>query len=196
MTIKNAESKSNSVKLLRKAFNKYPKDVQKQMKKDYALIIRDIRQPKNCQETYKCYVPVIEELSPKDRTILYYGVSIRLSQKQFASLYLALIEGVVEDIAYTELQFSSKKPAEKNYESNLKSFVSKLHNKILEQITKQKSEYFSGKSEKFIKKAVKSLIFYKKDYMNTYALHSNFTVFKLSKTANKIERKEHSMQFI
>lgn len=179
MTINNKDSKNNNVKLLRKAFDKYPKNVQVQMKKEYALIIRDIKKPRSLQETYECYVPIIKKLSPKDRTIIYYGVSIRLSYKQFACLYLALIEGIVDFIVYNELKFSYKRAIENNYESNLKPFVSKWHDKIFKQITKQESEYFSGKSEKFINKTIENIIFYKKDYMNNYALYSNFTVFKL-----------------
>ena len=196
MTINNKDSKNNNVKLLRKAFDKYPKDIQVQMKKEYALIIRDINKPRNLQETYECYVQIIKKLSPKDRTITYYGIPIRLSYKQFACLYLALIEGIVDCIAYNELNFSYKKPTENAYESNLKPFVSKWHDKIFKQITKQESEYFSGKSKKFIKKTIENIIFYKKDYMNNYALYSNFTISKLVKKSQNTNTKEDSKQYV
>ena len=189
-------TKNNNVKLLRKAFVEYSKELQEHIKTNYNLVIRTIRQPKNAYETVASYVSVIKKLSTKDRTIIFYGTSIKLSYKQFACLYLILTENYLEGMDYCELSFSHKQSSYRNFENNLKTFISKFHRKIFEQIKKQKPAYFKDKSDTFIKKAIKNLIFYKKNFKDEYTIYSNFTVFKLPAKVHKAKEKNKQDQFI
>lgn len=178
---KNRNDKIQSIKIIHKAFEKYIPEKQEQMKREYCLIIHDITRQLKDNNSYSDYVPIIRKLSSAERTIIFYGVPIRLSYKQFAIIRLLIEENRIEPSEYSEIEFLSHSSNKLALNNNIKSFVSKLKKKLQKEINNYKKAqncYFSQKTSQEIISAINDLVFYEQ-FANGYTLQTNFKLIKL-----------------
>ena len=169
-------SSNLKVKFLRKAINKYPTETQEKFFKEYELLMHTILKANKSNESYFYYIDKAKKLSADEKTIMFYGVPIRLSKLQFAFLYLVLTDGSFSEDDYNELSIKSKNV---NLTGNFKTFISRFHRKCLKSIEdycKNNVCYFSSKNTKTIHKHLTNLLQYHKDNrcFNKYVAISNF----------------------
>lgn len=168
--------KITNIKIINKAFKKYAQEEQELMKKDYALIIYRSTKNKN-SDSYADYINFFKKLSPEKRTIIFYGIPIELSKKQFAVLALLIKEQKLYNCDYAELNFLKKNNETKiNTGSSLRSFASRFKAKCLNEIksyAKRHSENLNTDALDRILNSLDDLIFCEVAHLG-YALCTNF----------------------
>ena len=134
--------------------------------------IYSLKKYKN-DDYYEYYINEIKKLKPACRTIVFYGVPIRLSKQRFSLLYLLLIDGYISNADYLQISnLCNNKKNKKISDSNLKSFISKFKNYVITQYTKNK-----GMEDKFIAYKFNNLIYYD-GYENNYTIRTKFEIFQ------------------
>ena len=99
--------KNKSIRVINKAFDKYPIEQQELMKQESTLIIyRSVKNKKF--DSYADYMDFFKALTPEERTIIFCGIPIKLSKKQFAILSLLIREQKFYASEYAELEFKKK----------------------------------------------------------------------------------------
>lgn len=169
------------VKLLRKGFDDYPSETKELLREKYELLIHLILKPRQSLDSYIYYIKKASELSPKEKTILFYGVPIRLSKLQFAFLYIVLLENGFSEWEYNDLSLKSKNS---NLGGNFKMFIFRFHAKCLQRIKdySQKNKcYFSQMNDKQINEYINKLLKYQLGPSDKYIATSEFQIEEKSK---------------
>lgn len=171
-----SENSSNNlkVKFLRKGIDKYSAKTKKLLVKEYKLLMQRILKARNFVDSYVYYIRKAKELSAKEKTILFYGVPIRLSKLQFAFLYIVLLENGFSELNYNDLSIKSKSS---NLGGNFKTFISRFHAKCLKSIkdySRNNKCLFSQMNDKQINKYISLLLQYEIGSYNKYFATSKF----------------------
>lgn len=177
---KNA-SNDFKVKLLRKGFDEYPSETKELLKEKYELLIHLILKPRQSLDCYIYYIKKASELSPKEKTILFYGVPIRLSKLQFAFLYIVLLENGFSEWEYNDLSLKSQ---DSNLKGNFKTFLSRFHAKCLKCIKDYSHKnkcHFSQMNDKQINEYINKLLKYQLGPSDKYIATSEFQIEEKSK---------------
>ena len=170
-----SENSSNNlkVKFLRKRFDKYAAKTKKLLVKKYKLLMHVLKDRKS-YDSYVYYIRNAKNLSAKEKTILFYGVPIRLSKLQFAFLYIVLLENGFREVDYNDLSIKSKNS---NLGGNFKTFISRFRAKCLKCIKAYSQDnecYFSQMNDKQINKYISQLLQYKIGPFDKYFATSKF----------------------
>lgn len=171
------ENSSNNlkVKFLRKGIDKYPAKTKELFVKEYKLLMHVLKDRKSF-DSYVYYIRNAENLSAKEKTILFYGVPIRLSKLQFAFLYIVLLENGFSELNYNDLSIKSKSS---NSGGNFKTFISRFHAKCLKSIkdySRNNKCLFSQMNDKQINKYISLLLQYKIGSYDKYFATSKFQI--------------------
>lgn len=169
--------KNKSIRVINKAFDKYPIEQQELMKQESTLIIyRSVKNKKF--DSYADYMDFFKALTPEERTIIFCGIPIKLSKKQFAILSLLIREQKFYASEYAELEFKKKDKIKDKTGGTLRSFVSRFRTKCalaIKNYAKKNSDTFD--TEKTLS-LLDDLIFYELKYSNEYTLLTNFQLLK------------------
>lgn len=169
-------------KFIHKPYIKCCENKKELLKAEQGLILYSLKKYKN-DDYYKYYINEIKKLKTAFRTIVFYGVPIRLSKQRFSLLYLLLIDGYISSGDYLQISnMCNNKKSKKVSDNNLKSFISKFKNHIITQYTKNK-----GTDKKFIADRFNDLIYYD-GYENNYTIRTKFEIFP-KKPVKKAEMK-------
>lgn len=171
------ENSSNNlkVKFLRNGIDKYPAKTKELLVKEYKLLMHVLKDRKSF-DSYVYYIRNAENLSAKEKTILFYGVPIRLSKLQFAFLYIVLLENGFSELNYNDLSIKSKSS---NSGGNFKTFISRFHAKCLKSIkdySRNNKCLFSQMNDKQINKYISLLLQYKIGSYDKYFATSKFQI--------------------
>lgn len=154
-------------KFIRKPYDDYCFATQKQLKTEQCLQLTYIGKPKDDNKIYSYYAGKIKKLNAKYRTILFYGVPIKLSKQQFYVLYILITDGNIRSDDYAELSETlyGKIMKQNAVDGNLKSFISDFILKIDNTITRcRDNTYFKDMPKEQIKHIIKMLISYEKSF--------------------------------
>lgn len=186
--------KNLAAKIINKAFDLYSQEAQEKMKQEYNLIIRDFKKTKRSIDTLSDYLSWFKNLKKADKKIIFWGVPIPLSEKQFIILRILLEEKQIIEREFNTLIFNEsrcKRPKTKQ-KDDIKKSVRDFKRKVSESIEKFSKEndcYFKDKSEEEFKKIFKELIRYEAG--NSYYGYTLLTNFSISPRL-KIQKKADS----
>lgn len=164
-------------RILHKPYQDYCLTKKEQLRAKNCLWICYRKPSQNANKLYSYYAEIIKHLKAKNRTIIFYGVPIRLSKQQFYVLWLLLATGDIKYSDYAELSYAcnGKKMKKSAVNTNLKCFMSDFYKKIFNKITEYKERhkcYFTDMSEDTIQKFVKDFLHYE-SYCDGYIIKIN-----------------------
>lgn len=167
-------------KFIHKPYKDYCSATKEKLKSNECVYIYYLQSTKNEDKIYSHYAKIIKKLDAKQKTILFYGVPIRLSPQQYYVLYLLLINGYIDSSYYAFLSNlrSNKKMKKSSINGNLRSFMSDFKNKLLKIIEKYKEEnkcYFSDMTKNEINPYVENLVCYEK-YFDDYIIKTQYKI--------------------
>lgn len=177
------------VKFLRKGIDKYSAKTKKLLVKEYKLLMHVLKDRKSF-DSYVYYIRNAENLSAKEKTILFYGVPIRLSKLQFAFLYIVLLENGFSERNYNDLSIKSKSS---NSGGNFKTFISRFHAKCLKSIkdySRNNKCLFSQMNDKQINKYISLLLQYEIGPFDKYFATSKFQLEEESLVKKNLKRQK------
>lgn len=92
-----------SVKVIKRDFDSFTVEHQKELLKNYNLIIRDFVKPQKEIISLKDYLKLFENLTKERRKIYFWGIPIRLSKQQYMLLSLLLYEQEIMQSDFNEI---------------------------------------------------------------------------------------------
>lgn len=169
-------------KFIHKPYIKCCENKKELLKAEQGLILYHLKKYTS-DDYFRHYINEIQKLNSVFRTIVFYGVPIRLSKQRFSLLYLLLIDGYISSFDYLQISnLCNNKNSKKISNSNLKSFISKFKKHIIKQYSKNK-----GQDKKFIANKFDDLVYYE-SYENNYTIKTKFSI--LQKAPVKKQKKE------
>jgi len=185
--------KNLTAKIINKTFDSYSQEAQEKMKQEHNLIIRDFKKTKRSIETISDYLYWFKNLKKSDKKIIFWGVPIPLSKKQFIILRILLEEKQIIEREFNSLIFDEsrcKNPNSKQ-KNDIKKSVRDFKKKVSESIKKFSEKnncYFKDKSEEEFKKILKDLIRYEVGYdIFGYTLFTSFSIIPRLKIQKKAD---------
>ena|GEM_PF-5488449 len=159
-------------KFIHKPYIKCCENKKELLKAEQGLILYYLKKDTS-DDYFRHYINEIKKLKTSCRTIVFYGVPIRLSKQRFSLLYLLLLDGSISNVDYMQISnLCNNKKNKKISDSNLKSFISKFKAHIITQYTKNK-----GTDPNFIANKFKNLIYYD-GYENNYTIKTRFEIYQ------------------
>lgn len=163
-----------SVKVIKRDFDSFTVEHQKELLKNYNLIIRDFVKPQKEIISLKDYLKSFENLTKERRKIYFWGIPIRLSNQQYMLLSLLLYEQEISQSDFDDL-------VKNNIRKTINDFNRKFKKVIKDFAKSHDCTFYDKKTKTFTQlyeSAFKDLIAYKSDYDKGYKLLTNYSLEK------------------
>ena len=156
-------------KFIHKPYIKCCKNKKEVIISEQTLFLYYFKKPTTDNNFFSHYIKEIKKSNVACRTIIFYGVPIRLSKQRFSLLYMLLVYGYIDNSDFKTISnLCNDKKNNNMSDSTLKSFISKFKKYIIKEYNKVKKLDKISIADKF-----DNLIYYD-GYENNYTIRTKF----------------------